>query len=128
MGLSAFDTRVVRSQTHVVGQLADCLGARGQRNCVLYAVPRTAELKSPEQGSSALTVIAFPGDGVPWETWHPFAAAPGRHAHSGGLLAKLLERLQEHGGTHARASLVVVEPASMTVRAVMSTSCSRAPA
>ena len=110
MGLSAFDTRIVRSETHLAGQLAECSGARGQRSTVLYAVPRTAA--PPDARDSALTALVFPGDGVPCDTWHPLAAAPGRHPHSGGLLAVMLDHLHKHGGPHARASLVIVEPAS----------------
>lgn len=110
MGLSAFDTRIVRSETHLAGQVAECSGARGQRSTVLYAVPRTAA--PPDARDSALTALVFPGDGVPCDTWHPLAAAPGRHPHSGGLLAVMLDHLHKHGGPHARASLVIVEPAS----------------
>jgi len=84
--------------SHAVGRVQ--IGA----TIALYALPRAAP--------AALEVVAFPGDGVPFQLWPCLAGAKGNHPHSDGLLGALFGRLERAGA--AATALLVVEPAGFS--------------
>lgn len=70
---------------------------------VLFAVPRA---RTP-----SLICLAFPGDNVPYNGWHPLPGAlNAQHLHGGGLLGAIHDRFQRERGVYSDAALFVIEP------------------